>query len=142
MLLFRSGLKCLNLYRRNFFEKFIFSTYVSIFIFPQLHASFLWIYVIGMKIDKKPSLHLFHFAEFPTPSPHYIFIYLYHPENWQLTIKSSLKIISPTQANPPQRVLRVNWVKLRIVYEYHNIRVLQLRSKNRFTSIYFFIDFN
>ena len=53
------------------------------------------------------------------------------PENCPLTI------IAPTQANSPKRVLRVKWVKICIVYEYYNIRVLQLRSKNRFTSIYF-----
>ena len=53
------------------------------------------------------------------------------PENCPLTI------IGPTQANSPKRVLRVKWVKICIVYEYYDIRVLQLRSKNRFTSIYF-----
>ena len=37
----------------------------------------------------------------------------------------------------PQRVLRANWGKLCILYEYFNLRVVQLRSKNRFTSIYF-----
>ena len=59
------------------------------------------------------------------------------PENCPLTIRFPLKIIAPTQANSPQRVLRVNWGKLCILYEYFNIRVVQLRSKNRFTSIYF-----
>ena len=49
--------------------------------------------------------------------------------------KISLKH-SPTQANSPQRVLKVNWGKLCIVYEYYNIQVLQLRSKRWFTSIY------
>ena len=53
------------------------------------------------------------------------------PENCLLTI------IASTQANSPKRVLRVQWVKTCVVYEYYNIRVLQLRSKNRFTSIYF-----
>ena len=57
------------------------------------------------------------------------------PKNCPLTTKFPSKIIAHTQANSPQRVLRVNWGKL--VYEYCNIRVLQLRSKNRFTSIYF-----
>ena len=42
----------------------------------------------------------------------------------------------PTQANSPQRVLKANWGKLCIVYEYYNIQVLQLRSKRWFTSIY------
>ena len=37
----------------------------------------------------------------------------------------------------PQRVLQVNWGKLCIVYEYYNIRVLQLRRKKWFTSKYF-----
>ena len=53
------------------------------------------------------------------------------PENCLLTI------IASTQANSPKRVLRVQWVKTCVVYEYYNIRVLQLRSKNRFTSICF-----
>ena len=59
------------------------------------------------------------------------------PENCSLTIKFPSKISAPTPANSPQRVLRVNWGKLCIVYDYVNKRVLQLRSKNRFTSIYF-----
>ena len=59
------------------------------------------------------------------------------PGNCPLTIKFSLKIVAPTQANSPQRVLRVNWGKLCIVYEHYNIPVLQLKSKNRFASIYF-----
>ena len=59
------------------------------------------------------------------------------PENCSLTTKFPSKIFASTQANSPQRVLRVNWGKLCIVYDYVNTRVLQLRSKNRFTSIYF-----
>ena len=59
------------------------------------------------------------------------------PENCPLTIKFPSKILSPAQGNSPQRALRVNWGKLCIVYEYYNMRALQLRSKNRFTSIYF-----
>ena len=50
--------------------------------------------------------------------------------------KVSLENNCPHQANSPQRVLRVNWGKLCIVNEYYNIRVLQLTSKNWFTSIY------
>ena len=61
----------------------------------------------------------------------------YHAENCFLTIKISPKIIAPTQANSSQRVIRVSWGKLCIAYEYYNIRVLQLRSKTWFTSIYF-----
>ena len=41
---------------------------------------------------------------------------------------------APTQANSHQRVSQVNWGKQCIVY---NIRVLQLRSKKWFASIYF-----
>ena len=37
-----------------------------------------------------------------------------------LTIKFPPKIIAPTQANPIQRILRVNWEKLFIVYQYYN----------------------
>ena len=56
------------------------------------------------------------------------------PENCPLIIKFPSKIIAPTQGNPPQRVLCVNWGKLYIVYEYYNTRVMQLRSKNIFYS--------
>ena len=66
----------------------------------------------------------------------------YSPENCPLIKKFPSKIIAPTQANPPQRVLCVNWSKLYIAYEYYNIRVMQLRCKNRFTSIHFFTNFN
>ena len=65
----------------------------------------------------------------------------YSPENCPLIIKFPSKIIAPTQGNPPQRVLCVNWCKLYIAYEYYNIRVMQLRCKNRFTFIYFFYKF-
>ena len=56
-------------------------------------------------------------------------------ENCPLTTKVPSKIIAPTQANSPQRVLRMNWGKLSIVYEYYNMRGLQLRCKKWFTSI-------
>ena len=41
-------------------------------------------------------------------------------ENCLLTIKFPPKRIAPTQPNFPQRVLRVNGGKLRIVYENYN----------------------
>ena len=50
--------------------------------------------------------------------------------------KISLEKNCPTQANSPQRVLRVNWGKLCIIYEYFNMPVLLLRNKKWFTSIY------
>ena len=59
------------------------------------------------------------------------------PENCPLTKKFPWKITNPTQANSPQRVLRVNWGKLCIIYQYYNIQVLQHRSKKWFTSINF-----
>ena len=46
-------------------------------------------------------------------------------------------MIVPTEANSHQRVLRLNWGKLCIIYEYYNIWVLQLKSKKWFTSILF-----
>ena len=58
-------------------------------------------------------------------------------EDCPLTIKFLSKIIAPTQANSRQRVLRVNWRKLSIVYEYYDIWVPLLRGKKWFTSIYF-----
>ena len=57
-------------------------------------------------------------------------------ENCPLTIKFPSKIIAPTQAYLPKRVLRVNWGKLCIVYDCYNIWVLQLRSKKWFTSMH------
>ena len=39
------------------------------------------------------------------------------------TIKFPTKIIFPTQANSLQNVLRVNWGKLCVVYEYYNQRI-------------------
>ena len=59
------------------------------------------------------------------------------PANCPLTMKFPSKIVAPTQANSPQRVLQVNYGKLCIVYVYHNMQLLQLRSKKSFTSIYF-----
>ena len=58
-------------------------------------------------------------------------------ENCSLNIKIPSTIITPTQANSPQWVLRVNGGKLCIDKEYYNIRVLQRRSKKSFTSICF-----
>ena len=49
----------------------------------------------------------------------------------------SLKNNYPHSSKFPQRVLQVNWGKLYVAYEYYNIRVLELRSKKWFTTIYF-----
>ena len=54
------------------------------------------------------------------------------PENCSLTTKFALKIIAPTQANPPQRVGRVKWGKLCNIYEQYCLRL-----KNHFTKKYF-----
>ena len=50
--------------------------------------------------------------------------------------KISFENNCPHSSKFRQRVLRVNWGKLSIVYEYYNIWVLQLSSKKGFTSIY------
>ena len=59
------------------------------------------------------------------------------PENCPFTIKFPSKIIVPTQANYPRRVIQVTWGKLCIVYGYYKIRVLQLRSKRWFAFMIF-----
>ena len=59
------------------------------------------------------------------------------PANCPLTMRCPSKIVAPTQANSPQRVLRVKWGKLCIVYEHYIIRVPQIRSKKWFTFLYF-----
>ena len=42
------------------------------------------------------------------------------PENFLFAMKFCPKIIAPTHASFPQRVIRVNWEKLCIVYVYYN----------------------